>query len=228
VVEGDSEYSADYVYWLREHLKRLLGDIDVVFLQGACGDVTQVDNQSPASESGHAWAEFMGTTLATEVAAVAKRMSFSSAGVVKQAVKTVPIGVREVQDDDAARQPKLGLASGPMWQALLKREREHVGQLRARTPMIDCEVQGLRVGDVAIVANGAELFCQSALDIAEASPFEQTWVVTLANHYVGYVPTASAFEGGGYEVQTSRCSFLARDAAQKLVDSSLEVLKALR
>ena len=59
--------------------------------------------------------------------------------------------------------------------------------------MIDCEVQGLRVGDVAIVANGAELFCQSALDIAEASPFEQTWVVTLANHYVGYVPTASAF-----------------------------------
>jgi hypothetical protein len=67
------------------------------------------------------------------------------------------------------------------------------------------------------------------LDIAAASPFPQTWVVTLANQYVGYVPTASAFDGGGgYETQTSRCSFLARDAAQKLVEASIEVLKALR
>jgi hypothetical protein len=228
VVEGTSEYSADYVCWLREHLKRLLGDIDVVFLQGACGDVTQVNNQSSASESGHAWAQFMGTTLAAEVAAVAKRMSFASAGVAKQAVRTVPIRMRAAEDVERAPQPKLGLASGPVWQALLEREREHVAQLRARTPTIDCEVQGIRVGDVAIVANGAELFCQPALDIIRASPFEQTWVVTLANQYAGYVPTASAFDSGGYEVQTSRCSFLAHDAAQKLGEASLEVLESLK
>jgi hypothetical protein len=147
---------------------------------------------------------------------------------VKQAVRTVPIRVRDDGDDDGARQPKLGLGSGPRWQKLFEGEREHVVQLRARMPVIDCEVQGMRIGNVAIVANGAELFCQPALDIAAASPFEQTWVVTLANQYAGYVPPASAFDAGGYEVQTSRCSFLARDAAEKLVEASLQVLDALR
>jgi hypothetical protein len=228
VVEDASEYSADYVHWLREHLKRSLGDIDVVFLQGACGDVTQVNNLSSANESGHAWAQFMGTTLATEAAAVVQRISFASVGEVRQAVRIVPIDVREVADADAARQPKLGLGSGSMWTEMLARERQHVAQLRAHTPAIDCEVQGIRIGDVAIVANGAELFCQPALDIAAASAFEQTWVVTLANQYAGYVPTARAFDAGGYEVQTSRCSFLARDAAEKLVEASLQVSDALR
>jgi hypothetical protein len=37
VVEGASEYSADYVYWMREHLKRLLRDITWCFSRARAG-----------------------------------------------------------------------------------------------------------------------------------------------------------------------------------------------
>src|SRR5947207_11829356 len=43
VTEDGNEYSADYVHYLREHLKRSFPGAAVVFLLGACGDVTQID-----------------------------------------------------------------------------------------------------------------------------------------------------------------------------------------
>ena len=48
---------------------------------------------------------------------------------------------------------------------------------------------------------------QPALDIQAASPVPKTWVVTLANEYLCYVPTASAYFAGGYEVRTARSRF---------------------
>src|SRR5438552_17030924 len=50
VTEEGNEYSADYVYYLREHVKQMLEDVPVVFLTGACGDITQINNQSAARE----------------------------------------------------------------------------------------------------------------------------------------------------------------------------------
>ena len=44
---GLNEYSADWPYFMDETIKGLMGrEATVVFLNGACGDVTQVDNRS--------------------------------------------------------------------------------------------------------------------------------------------------------------------------------------
>src|SRR5579884_3155970 len=52
VVGGDL-FSADYAAYLRKHLKAHYGEnFPVVFLLGACGDITQVDNLSTAREFG--------------------------------------------------------------------------------------------------------------------------------------------------------------------------------
>jgi hypothetical protein len=81
---------------------------------------------------------------------------------------------------------------------------------------------------MAIVTSGAELFAQIALDIQAASAFPTTWVVTLVNEYLGYVPTAIALYAGGYEVRTARSSFLEPAAGQKIIEASLVALRELK
>jgi hypothetical protein len=231
VTEEGTEYSADYVHYLREHVTRLVpGGPPIVFLLGACGDVTQIDNRSERVEKGHAWADHMGSVLAQEVARVVTHMDFAapppgSPGACPFAEETQPIGIREC---DAATPPTRGLGSGEMWEQLYARECEHVAAMRAKSPTIDVRIRAARIGELAIVANGAELFCQPALDIQSASPSAKTWVVTLANEYLGYVPTASAHVAGGYEPRMARSSFLAIDGAQKIVAASLRALHAVR
>ena len=121
--------------------------------------------------------------------------------------------------------PALGLGSGSVADKIYAHEREEVEKERAKRPVIPCEVQAMRIGDLGIVTNGAEFFCQLGLDIKSASPLERTWVVSLANQWIGYVATPSAYYAGGYEPRTARSAKMAPWAGQALVEGSLEALK---
>jgi neutral ceramidase len=224
VTEDGNEYSADYVHYIREHLTKALGPIEVVFLLGACGDVTQIDNQSDRNEKGHRHADMMGATLATEITRQLPRASWTSTAACGVATQTTPIAVR---DKDAAKPPSQGLGGGDFWEPMFAAEAKHVEAMRTQTPNIDGHITAIKIGDLAIAANGAELFAQASLDIQRASPFVKTWVVTLANEYLGYVPTASAHYAGGYEPRLARSSFLAIDAAQKITEASLRALHSM-
>src|SRR2546423_14604048 len=61
-------FSANWIYYLEKTLRGSLSvDMPVVFLQGACGDVTQVDNLSPyADPSGDKQAQIVGGTVGAE------------------------------------------------------------------------------------------------------------------------------------------------------------------
>jgi hypothetical protein len=60
--------SANYIYYLEKAVQGFFGkEVVVVFLAGASGDVTQVDNRSPfQNTSGEAWAEFVGGRIGAE------------------------------------------------------------------------------------------------------------------------------------------------------------------
>jgi hypothetical protein len=47
------------------------------------------------------------------------------------------------------------------------------------------------------------MFCEIAMDVREQSPFAQTMYFGYTNGWLGYLPTAKAFEEGGYEPRTS-------------------------
>jgi hypothetical protein len=221
-VIGGDKYSADYVGMLRKHLKARYGDgLAVVFLAGAAGDVTQVDNNSTAAEYGPEYCDLMGAKLAAEVQRTIGRMSWLKQLSIGAAVETTPLRIRAEPDADAER-PPFGLGSGQ--EEVYARERKLVAEERARTPVLECEIQALRIGPLGIVTNGAEYFCEYGLRIKQASPHRPTWVVAYANEYIGYVPTAQAFVGGGYEPRTARSSKLAPDAGQRIVEASLKAL----
>lgn len=228
VSRGDG-FSADYVYDLREavraHYKR--PDLPVGFLLGSAGDVTQVDNQRPGREFGPEWSNIFGMALGAEVVQTVSRLDWKKETEIAAVQTFVPIPIRE-ESEILREGPVTGLGAGEVAERVYTRERELVAKERAQHPVIDCEVQAIRVGDLGIVTNGAEFFCQLGLDIKAASPFHPTWVVSLANHCIGYVATPSAYYAGGYEPRTARSAKMAPWAGQALVEGSLAALAKVR
>ena len=68
---GPGGISADYIYYVEKTIRGLMGDqAVVVFLPGAAGDVTQVDNRSPyqIKQFGEVSARFVGGRVGAEAA----------------------------------------------------------------------------------------------------------------------------------------------------------------
>jgi neutral ceramidase len=225
-VMGGSGFTADYVYHLRETLRRHYKNprLHVGFLLGAAGDVTQVDNLRPGREFGEEWSSLFGLALGAEVIQTLGRLTWRKDAELRAVQRFVPIPIRQPRDA-ADETPAIGLGSGSVADKIYAHEREQVEKERAARPVIPCEVQAIRIGDLGLVTNGAEFFCQLGLDIKAASPFARTWVVSLANQYIGYVATPTAYYAGGYEPRTARSAKMAPWAGQLLVEGSMKALK---
>lgn len=81
-----------------------------------------------------------------------------------------------------------------------------------------------RLGEVAFVGLGGEIFSQIGKAIKAGSPFRQTFIFTHCNGTAGYVPTAPAYSEGGYEVQSTA---FGPAAADQLVQETLSLLRNL-
>ncbi len=228
-VVGGAGFTADYVHYLRETLRRFYKrpNLPVGFLLGAAGDVTQVDNLRPGREFGPEWGEMFGLALGAEVIQTIGRMDWKKDLAIDAVRTSIPIPIRDAAEEKRSS-PPIGLGAGSEADRVYARELELVAKERAERPVIDCEIQGIRLGDLGLVTNGAEFFCQLGLDIKAASPFKRTWVVSLANQWIGYVATPSAYYAGGYEPRTARSAKLAPWAGQSLVEGALKALKKLK
>ena len=70
---------------------------------------------------------------------------------------------------------------------------------------IPIELQAIRIGDNVFVGVPGEVFVEIGLRLKRlGSP--RTFVSGVTNGYIGYLPTRKAYEAGGYEVVSSRCS----------------------
>jgi hypothetical protein len=88
-------------------------------------------------------------------------------------------------------------------------------------------VRALAIGDVALVSFPVELFCEFGLIIKERSPLADTFVVTLANGGLGYVPTLEAFAHGGYEPRLAGHSHLIPEAGDLITAAALRLLREI-
>jgi hypothetical protein len=61
----------------------------------------------------------------------------------------------------------------------------------------------VRINDALIWSAPVEMFCEIATDVRNRSPFPHTFYFGYTNGWFGYLPTAKAFEEGGYEPRTS-------------------------
>ena len=112
-VMGGNGFTADYIYDLRETLRRHYKNprLPVGFLLGAAGDVTQVDNLRPGREFGEGWSSMFGLALGAEVIQTVGRLTWKKDARV-QAVQTfIPIPIRQPREMPIEK-PSRGLGSG--------------------------------------------------------------------------------------------------------------------
>lgn len=88
------------------------------------------------------------------------------------------------------------------------------------------EIQGFALGsDIALLAIAAEPFAEIGLRIKADSPFASTLVSGYSNIDWAYLPTASAYPLGGYEIEVTP---FAPAAADLMVEACLSMLGDLR
>src|SRR5581483_11821558 len=227
--------SANWIYYLEKTIRgAIASDAPVVFLQGACGDVTQVDNLSPyATPAAEQWALLVGGRVGAEAVKVLLAMEPGTALEVAAAAKVLRIQ-RRVPDPARVRGARETVRKDPKevgtteW--TFAKETVLLDALIRREPYAEAEVQALQVGPAVFISNPAELFCQFGLDLKKGSPFPMTFPVELANGCVGYVPTEEAFSkhGGGYETRLTSYSNLEPAAGSRMVAAGLELARAMK
>jgi hypothetical protein len=227
--------SANYIHYLEKVIQGYYGkDAVVVFLNGASGDITQVDNQSPyRNPDGERWAQLVGGKVGAEALKVLLTMEPGTLGPVEARTKVLPIRRRVPapervekclelvqQEPDKVGHTEWAFAKEiVLLDAKLKKE-----------PVAEVEVQAVQVGPVVFLTTPAEYFCRYGLEQKARSGFPFTFPVSLANGCVGYVPTEDAFgpEGGGYETRLTSYSNLEITAGTKMRDAGLELARQLK
>ena len=92
-------------------------------------------------------------------------------------------------------------------------------------PTLPFTITVARMGDIAFVGLGGEVFNEIGKAIKSASPFRHTFILTHCNGAAGYVPTGPSYPEGGYEVQTSP---FAAGADEVLSGEATRMLKELQ
>lgn len=224
VLSGDNYLiSAEYPGFAERLLEKQFGGL-AMFVNGAQGTM-DIDGLGPRD-----WAEMerLGTKLAAAAAEVVQCIEPVEGLVVRCAHLKHGLPARKVSDEQLAWaeaiieqtggtvQP-LPDGVGDDYKALLLKQ-FHAVQDRA----VPAEQVCIDIDDTAFLSFPGELYTEIGMKIKAASPFSRTYIIGLANGYVGYVPTRKAIGEGGYSEDVRRVDAGAEDV---ILSKSLELLK---
>jgi hypothetical protein len=99
---------------------------------------------------------------------------------------------------------------------------KHQGELRKTWLHV------MLIGDIAFVGVPGECFGLLGTEIKRRSPFRYTYVIGVANDYIGYIPDNQAYDLGGYQIWTGFHSLVERGTGEKIVDEAIRTLEELR
>ncbi len=231
--------SSDWIGYMEKTVKGAMGvpDAVTVFLNGACGDVTQWNQQTLRKvREKEDSSQFFGVQVGAEAVKVLVSAEKGELNPVKALNKTIRISCRAPSPDSIEKslaivEKYLNLPDTPTlnnseW--IFSKERIILDYMVKLSPETDIALQAIQVGPAVYLSMPGEHFCESGLKVKKASPFPFTWLVGYTGG-IGYVPTAEAFgkNGGGYETVLTNFSNLEIDADEIIVKNSIELATQL-
>jgi hypothetical protein len=96
---------------------------------------------------------------------------------------------------------------------------------RSEAGPILLEIQAIQLGPIALLSMPVEPFAEIGVAIKARSPFEATLVSGYSNGIAGYLPVASAYPEGGYEIWVTP---FAPEAAERVIEASVDLLEQLK
>jgi len=208
------------------------GDCVPLVINGCCGNVHHANHLDP-----HYTADYrrMAAMLAETTGKALARMEPMKVDplVMERSVLRLPLRALSQREMEDARR-FIERHPAPKW---LDAEKMRVDwdwvyavglldleETREIDPYCDYEIQVLRIGGFAVAALMGEPFVEEQLRIKRESPAAYTFVAHFCNGYAGYIPTARAFRGGGYETRTSNGSKFQPGALAAIGDETLRLL----
>ena len=203
----------------------------VTYLYGCAGDITQIDNLSLSPiEVGPVYSQKVGVSVGAEVLKILMLAKHGEIDTFKTFEETMEVFYRKPSQkrvDEAMeiiKQEKRDTAFHFAKGIVL------VSEKTAHSASTQITLQAIQLGPLGIITMPGEVFCGIALAVKAASKFPFTWVSSLANDSIGYVPTADALDpekGGGYETRLTVGTCTKPDTADRLIEKSVEMLSRL-
>ena len=208
----------------------------VVFLPGACGDISKLDALSryerPSEEE---WMRIVGGRVGAEAVKVLLSAHRGTDIPLEARSKIWNIPRRAPSPANVGRAQRIIAGGKPssnpaLTDWLFAKETLLADFLGCTKAEVEVEVQAIQVGPAILISNPAEYFVEYGLELKKRSPFPFTFPVELANGCVGYVPTEEAFRpgGGGYETRLTSYSNLEISAGRQFADAGAELAAALK
>jgi len=245
VLQMDNTFvSADYPFAIRHALVGQHSDLTMLFAQGATGDQS---SRYFRKDQSFAEAERFGRAIGEEANRVLSEMRCDAPallGVRSTQVQPVwkelpPVGELEKRVEEYWRQLQELEARGAPY---VERQTCYLDRLGTEFTLsfarlkaegrkapwayeVPLEVQALRIGDACLVGVAGEVFVAYTLDIERRSPFEHTFVISLANGMApGYMVDRESAEKRLFE---AGASMLAPETGERVVAAAEKMCREL-
>jgi neutral ceramidase len=226
---GGRRISADWPGALSRVLAGYHGDkhLSLVTL-GACGNLNHLDFGWRWPQTSPIEPHRIATILGASVFQAYKDLQPVSASPLRAKSTIVELALPEVTAEQV-EEAKATLAAiqddrGPNFMKQVRSYRVlDVAGREGRPHRV--EVQAISLGrEVAWVTLPGEAFVELGLAIKQRSPFPHTYVVSLANENIGYLPDRRSYAEGNYEPESARC---APGSGEMLVETAVALLTSL-
>ncbi|WP_010588118.1 hypothetical protein [Schlesneria paludicola] len=223
-VPGDL-VSADYFGEFCQRVTRQLkaGDVTPPFVaalsNGTSGDVNNVDFRLKNAPQRQPFEQiaYAAELLAQDIAKAYPQIEYQATPPLKIREEEIVVGIRKPNAAElAAAEEKLAANTVRPLQGLPLIYARETTLLAAYPDSVSIKLQAIRIGSLGIVTCPCETFTETGLAIKKSSPLKQTFTISLANGYNGYLPPPEQHLLGGYETWRARSSYLAPDAEPKI------------
>jgi neutral ceramidase len=225
-------YSSDFIGEARDILRGEFGQIPVLYMNGAQGDIAIQNQLKPGDESREEKLVRIGRLVVDETLRLYRDVKYHERPVLAHIYEDLQVEVRlptpEILAD--ARQVLAQIDAGKNIRGMtmiMAFGAVHLQDSYGDNPIDILPIHVVRIGDVALTTQPCELFCQFGLDIKRRSPAPITAVVGLTDGYGGYCPTIYGILGGGYSGQPISWTRLEPNAGYMIVESSGRMLNSL-